>query len=81
MLTALSQETKKITEHLKKESPRIPTIAGGPHPLEWSPWRNGRGNPQDFLLHNQKINTNSKGFGGFHPLPGSFVKYHAFDLN
>jgi len=55
MLTALSQETKKITEHLKKESPLIPTMAGGPHPLEWNPWRNGRGNPQDFLLHNKRL--------------------------
>lgn len=55
MLTALSQETKKITEHLKKESPRIPTIAGGPHPLEWSPWRNGRGNPKDFLLTYKRL--------------------------
>ena len=55
MLTALSQETKKITENLKKESLRIPIIAGDPYPLEWSPWRNGRGNPQDFLLHTKKI--------------------------
>jgi hypothetical protein len=55
MITALSQETKKITEHLKKESLSIPTIAGGPHLLEWSPWRNGRGNPQGFLLHNKRL--------------------------
>ena len=32
MLTALFDETKEITEHLKKEFPHIPIIAGGPHP-------------------------------------------------